>query len=292
MQALSVGGNRFVWVDGALTTQVGTEEEPSEAVTTVTGTHTTSATDRMRFTSEKEIVLECGDSRVVIGPEEVRIEAKKLLFVAKESAVVKSDGPTVELTDHVEVSAGELKLYSKGASLELASSADLNGAQVNLNCGGGAAKLLDVANGPARKLRPFTTRQLDDDLKPFANKKYRLVVDGLVFDGTTDEQGGLTEKVPAEATVGQLTLWIEEYPSGTRLRRPIAFSEAPIPPPATVEGALVRLKQLGYYEGELVAELTPDARAAIQYFQADNALEPSGELDQATAAKVNELYTA
>jgi type VI secretion system secreted protein VgrG len=58
MQTLVVHGDRFVQVDGALVTNVGTEDTATEASLTVTGTHTTHATDRVRVTSDTEIVEE------------------------------------------------------------------------------------------------------------------------------------------------------------------------------------------------------------------------------------------
>jgi type VI secretion system secreted protein VgrG len=292
MQALTVHGDRFVWVDGALVTQVGTEKKPTETSMTVTGTHTTSATDQVLVTSKKEIVLECGDSKVTIGPEEVRIEAKRLVLVATESTLLKAKGPTVELTDHIEASAKALKLYSEGASLELTANADLNGAQVNMNCGGGSAKQSDVGSGPGEKQRPITMHLHDDDLKAFANKRYRLVAGGLTFDGTTDAKGRLSEKVPAEVTAGQVTVWIGEYPTGPTVRWPIELRDDTIPAPNTVEGALLRLRHLGYYHGEVAGQLTSEARAAIRCFQADHELEATGELDQATAGKLKDVHIA
>ena len=289
-QSLRVGQGRSVEVKGFLSTQVGTKAAPSEALTSVEGRHTTYATQAIRITSEREIILECGDSRVVIGPEEVRIETKRLVMSAKESARLEADGPLLELTDQVELDAKAVKLYSEGASLELAQNADVNGAQVNLNCGGGAAALAQAAAGA--KLKPLQLKLHDDDMKPFADKKYRLFVGDLKLEGTTDGEGGLDEQVPAEAKVAQLELWLEDYPTGPALHWPIELPDEPLPPAAGATGTVQRLRNLGYYQGDLVAELTPQAEAALRAFQGDNQLEPTGKLDARTAAKLEEIHGA
>jgi type VI secretion system secreted protein VgrG len=290
-QTLSVGGGRSLWVDGALSTSVGTEMEPSEAITSVFGEHTTFATRRIQLTSEKEIVLQCGKSRVVIGPEEVRIETKRLVMSAEKSALLEADGPAIELTTELEMKGQALKLYSQGASLELTAKADLNGAQVNLNCGGGAASIVSPDGTPV-KTRPVKLHLHDDDMQPFANKKYRLVVGDLKLEGTTDDQGGLSETVPADAKVGQLTLWVDEYPTGPRVNWPVELSDDEALPATEVEGALTRLAQLGYYGGEAEASLTPEAVGAIRLFQEDSGLPVTGELDAATTGKLAEVQSS
>jgi hypothetical protein len=72
-------------------------------------------------------VLEWRDSQLTIGPEDVRVEAKRLVFVANDSTVLKAKGPMAELSDHIDASAQALKLFSEGASLEITAVAALGG---------------------------------------------------------------------------------------------------------------------------------------------------------------------
>jgi type VI secretion system secreted protein VgrG len=237
-------------------------------------------------------VLEVGESRLVIEPDQIRIETKDLMVLTKEKTMLQSKGSEVLLgNDQVEVLGKKVNLYSQGASLELTSNADLNGAQVNLNCGGGSANLTEV-DGQTPKLKPLKLQLHDDDLQPFANKKYRLFVAGLKFEGTTDGSGGLTEQVPEEAKIGQLTLWLDDYPTGTRVYWPIEMTDEPLPDATAVDGALIRLRELGYYAGPIAKIVPPEAAGAIRIFQEDNKIEVTGELCAATAKKLKDVYGA
>ncbi|MBN1960762.1 MAG: peptidoglycan-binding protein [Deltaproteobacteria bacterium] len=171
----------------------------------------------------------------------------------------------------------------------LCANANINGGQVNLNCGGGAAAAANAQDELAQT-RELKLQVHDADLNVFADKHYRLIVAGGRYEGTTDGDGYLNETIPKDASVGQLTIWIDEYPEGTQLNWPIEISDDELLPSASIEGALLRLRSLGYFNGELVAELTPEAQIAVQQFQEDNELEISGELDEATAAKLSEVY--
>jgi type VI secretion system secreted protein VgrG len=291
-QSLRVGGTRSLWVEGALSTMVGTKQRPAEVLTSVLGLHTTFATDTIHLRSEKRIVLEVGSSRLVIDPDQIRIETKDLMVLTKEKTMLQSQGSEVHLgNDQVEVLAKKVNLYSQGASLELASNADLNGEQVNLNCGGGSANLTEV-NGEKPKLKPLKLQLHDDDLQPFAGKKYRLFVSGLKFEGTTDGSGGLTEQVPEEAKIGQLTIWLDDYPTGTRVYWPIEMTEDSLPDATAVDGALIRLRELGYYAGPIAKIAPPAAAGAIRIFQEDYKIEVTGELCAATAKKLKDVYGA
>jgi type VI secretion system secreted protein VgrG len=286
-QSLNVKGARTVKVDGALLEQVGTEEKPTEMLVSVLGRQSTSATRCLTLQSGEQIVLECGESRLCIGPEEVRIEAKRIVMSGEESSRIEGNGPALELTSQAQLTGQVVNLYSQAASLELTSVANLNGAQVNLNCGGGGPGA--GADGEAPKLKPLTMKLHDEEMVPFASKHYRLMVGGFKYEGTTDGEGGFSEQVPEDAKVGQLTVWVEEYPTGSTLDWAIALPDATVSPANDLPGALHRLHALGYYEGEAMDTLTPEAEAALRWFQQDYELPATGELDAATAGKLAEI---
>jgi type VI secretion system secreted protein VgrG len=290
-QTLTVTGGRSLWVSGYLSTQVGSQEKPSEAVTSVFGKETTFATGCARLVSLEKIVLACGDSRLIIGPDAVEIETKKLSLVGADSVELKAKGSVLEMTQEVQLTAPALKLYSQGASVELTNNADINGAQLNLNCGGGSVQSQN-APGQQPKTKVLSLQLHDDNMRPFANKHYRLVVAGAKYEGTTDGNGMLQETIAAEAKVGQVTVWLGQYPEGRRLNWPVEIKTGSLPPAAGVDGALLRLRALGYYTGELTTALTPEAQAALLVFQKDYEVKPTGEVDSATAAKLKEVYGA
>ena len=63
-----------------------------------------------------------------------------------------------------------------------------------------------------------------------------------------------------------------------------------LPPAKEIGGALLRLRNLGYYTSPDVATLTSDLSNALRSFQADNDLETSGEPDSKTSSKLMEIH--
>lgn len=161
------------------------------------------------------------------------------------------------------------------------------------------------------------------DDEPRAGEAYTLVYRGTEITGTTDGDGVLDEPVPFDldrATV-RFAPWGEPPP----LWRPEPFagvndpnlvhedgdpeaenaaleaetSEEPsedvyefhlrhLDPSAEVSGAQGRLHGLGYSVGPIDGKLGPRTTDALRSFQADEGLEPTGELDDATKAKLSE----
>lgn len=288
--SMRVGGEYSIAVDGVMSTAVGTKKKPVELTTMVLGKHNGFATDRICYTSEREIVLACGNSRIIIGPEQIELQSPQVLVNGSDEVLLCAPGAKVALAaNQVESAAQTLKLYAQGAAIELASNANINGAQVNLNCGGGMPK--SDNNDEQTNERKTVHLQLHDDaMNVLGDKKYLLVAEGIKFEGTTSAQGGIELQVPQEAMSGQLTVWLDAYPEGTRLQWLVDLDEQELAPATEVKGALIRLKQLGYYAGEVTATMTPQAQAAIRYFQGDIEIATTGELDVATADKLKEMY--
>jgi peptidoglycan hydrolase-like protein with peptidoglycan-binding domain len=57
-----------------------------------------------------------------------------------------------------------------------------------------------------------------------------------------------------------------------------------------ISGAQARLVNFGYGTGEIDGEMGPMTQAALREFQADHGLEVTGELDQATIARLAEKH--
>ncbi len=287
-QTLLVKGSRSVWVNGSSSAQIGTTGDNCEAMVSVFGKSTIFSTERINIVSKDEIVLECGMTKVVIGPDAVSIKTNKISLHALDSIALKSDGPTLDLTDEVEIASKAVKIYAKGSSVELETDADINGGKVKLNCGAGQAKAASEKDEKS-KTKQLKIQLHDYDMQPLANKKYRLMTCGNKYEGTTDGDGYLNETVPDEAEKGQLNVWLDEYPTGTRLNLILEMKEE-LPPATSIKGALFRLKNLGYYTAEVSDNLTNEGEAALRSFQDDNKLEVTGELDEKTKAKIAEIY--
>lgn len=108
------------------------------------------------------------------------------------------------------------------------------------------------------------------------------------FTGETDEEGALSVELP----VGEG----EDLPAVALLLGEGEEAEAFVLEPGLLEpadevvGAQGRLRNLGYLCGELDGELGELTRAALREFQRAHELDPTGELDEATAARLEEVY--
>jgi hypothetical protein len=107
--------------------------------------------------------------------------------------------------------------------------------------------------------------------RPIAGEPYRLEVDGTVLTGTTGEDGLVEAFVAPNAGKALLTVGSgeEQRVYGLALRR--------LDPESAGKGLQERLRNLGYYTGEVNGELDERTRLAIRAFQKAQELEPDGE---------------
>jgi len=124
--------------------------------------------------------------------------------------------------------------------------------------------------------------QLLDNGTPFKNEDYKLLVDEQMFSGTTDVNGEIKLSVPLNATQGHLTL----IDSGRKFNLEIG-SLGPI---NELTGFQARLKNLGYYMGEIDGLMNDCIVDAISLFQKDNDLPCTGEPDEQTAIKLQSTH--
>jgi N-acetylmuramoyl-L-alanine amidase len=122
---------------------------------------------------------------------------------------------------------------------------------------------------PAR----FTLTLLDRG-QPRANERYILTVNGRSRDGCTDGNGRLSEPIPPDARDGLLLL-------GEK-REEITLNFGYIDPIEEISGVKSRLRNLGFYDGEIDDELTPETTAAIAEFQRSADLSGEGKLTDET----------
>ncbi len=126
------------------------------------------------------------------------------------------------------------------------------------------------------------------DSEPLADLEYRVFGMGDVFEDVSDEKGGVDFDVPIH--VGEVKLVFE---TGMVYRLNVGHTD----PANTRTGAEQRLKQLGLLAEQdqdevLESDSDKDFAVALRTFQRQHELEESGQLDEATVAKLEEEYGA
>ncbi len=117
--------------------------------------------------------------------------------------------------------------------------------------------------------------------EPRANEKYRANIDGVVHEGNLDGDGNLKIQIPPDAKKAKL--WIGE-------EEPIIFLLGGLDPADKIEGIQSRLRNLGFYCGELDGELGPDMVDAIKLFQKKMGMDITGDLDDKTRDAIEQEH--
>ena len=118
--------------------------------------------------------------------------------------------------------------------------------------------------------------------QPRKNEPYVLIIDGQTFNGTLDGSGKLEQFIPPNAKGGQLLL------SGGKEVIPIQLGF--LNPVNELSGAQQRLNNLGFMCGNEDGDLDDQTQEAIRKFQERNKLNVTGQLDDATKGKLQELH--
>ncbi len=117
--------------------------------------------------------------------------------------------------------------------------------------------------------------------EPAKNMGYLIDLDGHVERGTTDGSGMLIHPVPPNLESAEVTL-----DNGMMFTLAIGYLD----PIDTLVGIKKRLKNVGFFSGELDDEQGPDFVEAIEKFQADQDLPVTGDMDAATKQKLKEVF--
>jgi type VI secretion system secreted protein VgrG len=282
---MSIGADAAIQIDGDLGLVVGTPGKSNALGVQVLGDHSIAATGTMVLRATEGIRIECGDNAVVIDKKGVRIEGKSVSIAGKESTSLSGKGPSLSLGKEAELRADVFRVYAKDAWLKLDKDAALHGEQIKLNCDDSKPVEDDSEKAPPEMV-PFKLKASDSELKPYASKKFQVLADGLTFEGTTDGDGVVSTSIPKEAKTVTVMVWVGDYPTGER--RAWTVQRAAMPPGDTVQGAQMRLTNLGYYHGQPTKEIDKATRAAIASFQGDHGLPATGKLDAATGKKIEE----
>jgi N-acetylmuramoyl-L-alanine amidase len=128
----------------------------------------------------------------------------------------------------------------------------------------------------------------DENGNAYAGKKYRLVVGWKTFEGTTDDQGLVAHQVPADTTRGRLTLWLGDDPAGEVYTWHLQIGH--LEPIGTICGVQARLNNLGFDCGPEDGAMSPRLQGALKRFQHEAGLDETGELDDTTREKLEEMH--
>ncbi|HWV99923.1 MAG TPA: peptidoglycan-binding domain-containing protein [Candidatus Acidoferrum sp.] len=113
--------------------------------------------------------------------------------------------------------------------------------------------------------------------QPRKNEKYRLIIDGISLEGTTDGNGFLEKPLPPDAKEGKLIIGKKDP------KEVFVFHFGTVDPLDSDDGVAERLRNLGYAPEE-------NSEGALKRFQADHGLKVTGQADDATRNKLKEVF--
>ncbi|WP_437731441.1 type VI secretion system tip protein TssI/VgrG [Sorangium sp. So ce1335] len=280
-----VGRDLDVAIKGRLGATVGTEEDEAVATLDVHGDGAVATTGSVRVKAARSLRLSCGASSIELTPDEIKLDAKAITILGGGSVSLLGKGPALYLTDKALVDAKAITIKTPQSFLKLDEDASLQGKLVKLNC-----DAVDDGEQPEQEKEPlksFRVRVADVYEKPYARKKYRLVVDGVKYEGVTTDDGMVEQDLPPTAETGELVVWIKEPEKEPTLTWRLKLGD--LPPMDTPHGVRLRLKNLGYYR--LTEGHTEGAEIeALKAFQRDQGLEPTGVLDEETRGRIEAAH--
>lgn len=122
--------------------------------------------------------------------------------------------------------------------------------------------------------------------EPLANLPYVLEYGGQKVTGTTDDRGQVEVFIPPDTP--SATLRVGEGDD----ERIYDLAPRTLDPKKEVTGIQARLANLGYYDGAVSGDLDAETTAAIERFQRDHDLEPTGQADDATVSALSDFHDA
>lgn len=120
--------------------------------------------------------------------------------------------------------------------------------------------------------------------EPRRSEPYTLDIDGVRTDGQTDSDGNIRISIPPNAKKGTLLLGAGEK----QTRYDLHLGQ--LDPVDEISGAQKRLNNLGFKCGRADGSLNPETKQALRAFQAFAGLPVTGDLDEATKAKLRQAH--
>jgi hypothetical protein len=127
-----------------------------------------------------------------------------------------------------------------------------------------------------------------EDGKPIAGKAYVLTVGAERFEGKTTGDGRVELQLPASVSHGTLAVLMKGDPEGERHVWSVRLGH--LNPADVVSGVKQRLNNLGFFAGPPNEEADETLAVAVRGFQAFMGLEVTGDVDDATRAKLVDAH--
>jgi len=123
--------------------------------------------------------------------------------------------------------------------------------------------------------------------KPVAGAQCALLIDGQVFQLTTDSNGKLEQEIPLDAKEGTLTIRGDQTPFANDV---IPIKIGHLDPIDETSGQVARLNNLGYSAGKLDGSDEDAFQSAVEEFQCDNGLTVDGICGSHTQSKLRQVH--
>jgi type VI secretion system secreted protein VgrG len=287
----TVKGAHSLEVHGHRAIVVGTPDEPARNDSYVYGGAALGSSEKLFLASDKNLVLQCGNSTIEMTPDKIVIKSPTVEISPTQSLECgKKGGPSMTLGDGMEILTKKFSMFTESGALEVDKDFKAKGSAIKLGYDPSKPSKDDKDKDPEKK--PFSCKLQNYYFQPYANKTFHLLVEGLRIEGQTDGDGIAKADIPKDAKQVVVRLWIDDYPEGRQRQYTLNLDK--MPPAQDVVGAKHRLASLGYYDGLLDADPSAEFRSALAEFQQDHkdshALSPTGELDAGTAGALEELH--
>jgi Putative peptidoglycan binding domain len=123
--------------------------------------------------------------------------------------------------------------------------------------------------------------------KPVAGAQCALLIDGQVYQLTTDGNGKLEQEIPLNAKEGTLTIRGDQTPFANDI---IPIKIGHLDPVDEVSGQVARLNNLGYFAGSLDGSDDDAFESAVEEFQCDHNLKVDGICGPQTQSKLKQVH--
>jgi N-acetylmuramoyl-L-alanine amidase len=124
--------------------------------------------------------------------------------------------------------------------------------------------------------------------QPLKNVPYKLTLTDLEVEGNTDGDGWIRRKIQASAEQGTLMVWPDPQNRTDFILWQVMLGH--LDPLETVTGIKGRLKNLGYYDGEVNDDEDDEYDSCVRQFQKDNDLVVDGIVGPKTRAKLEQEH--
>ena len=127
----------------------------------------------------------------------------------------------------------------------------------------------------------------DEEGQPLSNFKYKLVIEGVIREGQTGENGLIQEEIRTLDEEGELTVFpVDASEDGFTCHVKLGHLD----PVNEVSGIQARLNNLGFDAGPIDGIDGPITRRAIKAFQEQQGLSVDGIVGPQTQAKLKEVH--